>query len=180
MRDLDTRAVDRLARGPLERQLQQADHRVHRRANFMTHCGQKMRLGATGLDRLLFGFFELLHRMALFGNVQPATNNPSGNPLGVLEWLNPMLDPHFLAIQFKAVKRLDRLALAHGLLVALVKVGQRLGVHSRKLKRGLAQHLLGSQADTGQVAAVAGQHAPIDIAYIQRWRHAIGQGFDEL
>ena len=42
------------------------------------------------------------------------------------------------------------------------------------------QHLFLVQANAFQKAAVAGQYVPVDIAHVQGWRHAVGQGFDKL
>ncbi|MNF49039.1 hypothetical protein D3C84_303020 [compost metagenome] len=47
-------------------QLQHAQHAIHRRAQFMAHHGQKVRLGVVGRFRFFAGLDQLRHRLMLF------------------------------------------------------------------------------------------------------------------
>ncbi|MNN65931.1 hypothetical protein D3C81_1814750 [compost metagenome] len=56
MGNLDTGAVDGLAVGTLERELEDAYDGIHRRANFMAHGGEETGLGPAGVVGQVFRF----------------------------------------------------------------------------------------------------------------------------
>ncbi|MNN65930.1 hypothetical protein D3C81_1814740 [compost metagenome] len=64
----------------------------------------------------------------MFGDIQPAADDALGDALGILEWLHPVVDPHFPTLQLNGMHRLDRLTIAHGLQVIAMKVRQALEV----------------------------------------------------
>ena len=145
----------------------------------MAHGGQEGGLGPAGLIGEILRLLQFLNQMTVLGYVQPAADHALCDTGGVLEWLNPVLDPDVLALQLHGIYRGNGLAVIDRLQVVLVQVGSCRKVLIRQFLHGLVQYVLGTQTDALQIAAVAGQHVALNVPEIEGRRHVLCQGLDK-
>lgn len=105
--DLDAGAVHPTGLGTLERQFEDADHRIHRRAYLVAHGRQEGGLGPARFVGQVLRFFQFVDQLAVLGDVQPATDDTADGPAGIAERLDPVVDPALPAAQRHRVDRLD-------------------------------------------------------------------------
>ncbi len=175
------RHLQRIAIGPtllgaFERQLDHADHRVHRRPDLVAHSGQERRLGAVGGVGIVLGFLQLAQQAVAFTHIHPASNHAHDLLVAVAVRQHPMVNRENFAPRHPEDSVMNlRLAPRHQLqVVVMVRLGLRrvagVGFH-----HGLADHVFQLETEYVEVGIVAGHQPPLAIAHVNRVRRAVDQ-----
>ncbi len=158
--------------GLFQSEFKHPQHGVQRRADLVTHSGQKARfgfIGGLGLQhRLLMGQAQPL----ALSDIDPTGDQTDGLAIGCLVRQQPVMngqrlprDQQQLAIAHSG------LAALHGLQVSRLKSRGLLGVYDRGLSDRQPDHLLAAQTQRLEVAGIAVEQQSLAITHIDgMWR----------
>lgn len=164
----------------LEGQFQHADHRVHRRADFVAHGRQEGTLGPVGFIGLLLGGPQFVEQLSSFADIDPAADDALYFTARITVGENPVIDRQPPATDVQRAIEDQRCAFVHDpLIISLILPGFE-GIAHLALHDAFADHVFAFRLENLQITVVTALQQPLAVTHINRVRRAVDQRAHEL